>query len=134
MPRAKLAALSLAVAGALFLLSACGRGSTPAPTLVPTPLGTNTSEALKPDPVITQLTASTVGVFNDYYAILTIGVRNNGAEGVIVVVGSISQGTETKKSELPVYLAQEASQTVKLVFRLQWNGGDWTPRAETKVP
>jgi hypothetical protein len=78
--------------------------------------------------------ATTAGVFDNYCAILDISIRNDGADGMVVVVGTITQAGETKKNEIPVYLTQGATQRVKLVFPLKWRGGDWTPNVTVEVP
>ncbi len=126
----KLIGIVLLVAIAALLASACGgsSASTEDQTTMPS------SQINKPQPTVVQVNATTAGVFEDYCAILDITVRNDGADGVVVVVGSITQAGETNKSEIPVSLTKGASQTVKLVFPLKWRGGDWTPNVSTEVP
>jgi len=130
MRHSKLAGIVLLVALAAVLASACGGGgasSEPKPTMP-------SSEISKPNPTVVLVNATTAGVFDNYFAILDITAKNDGADGVIIVVGSITQAGETKKNEMPVYLSQGATQTVKLVFPLKWRGGDWTPTVGTEVP
>lgn len=120
----------LLVAIAALLASACGGGgaSTEAKTAMPS------SEITKPKPTVVLVNATTAGVFDNYCAILDISIKNDGADGMVVVVGTVTQAGETKKNEIPVYLTQGATQTVKLVFPLKWRGGDWTPNVTIEVP
>jgi hypothetical protein len=126
----KLAGIILLVAIAALLASACGSGgaSTEAKTAIPS------SEITKPKPTVVLVNATTAGVFDNYCAILDISIRNDGADGMVVVVGTITQAGETKKNEIPVYLTQGTTQRVKLVFPLKWRGGDWTPNVTVEVP
>jgi hypothetical protein len=78
--------------------------------------------------------ATTAGVFENYFAILDITAKNDGADGVVIIVASITQGSDTKTSEMPVSLKKDEAQTVRLVFPLKWRGGDWTPSVTTEVP
>ena len=130
MRHAKLAGILLSVALAAVLASACGGGgaSTEAKPTMPS------SEISKPKPTVVLVNATTAGVFDNYFAILNITAKNDGADGIVIVVASINQAGETRKNEMPVYLSQGATQTVKLVFPLKWRGGDWTPTVGTEVP
>ena len=130
MRHAKLAGILLSVALAAVLASACGGGgaSTEAKTTMPS------SQINKPKPTVVLVNATTTGVFDNYYAILDITARNDGADGMVVVVGTITQAGETKKAEIPVSLSSGDTQTVKLVFPLKWMGGEWTPNVTTEVP
>jgi hypothetical protein len=92
------------------------------------------SQISKPKPTVVLVNATTAGVFDNYFAILNITAKNDGADGIVIVVASINQAGETRKNEMPVYLSQGATQTVKLVFPLKWRGGDWTPTVGTEVP
>jgi hypothetical protein len=78
--------------------------------------------------------ATTTGIEDNYYAILNITAKNQGADGIIIVVGSITQAGQTQTNEIPVYLTSGSSQIVKLVFPLKWEGGAWTPSVQTEVP
>lgn len=129
----KLAAL-VALLAALSILSLACAGETastppasPAPTVV-------TAKMIKPAPSVVSVVASTLGMFDNYYAIVEVTVRNDGADGMVVVFGSITQGGETKESELPTYIVHNGTQTVKLVFPLKWKGGAWTPKIEVGIP
>jgi hypothetical protein len=130
MKRLMLAGIVLLIAIASVLASACGgaSASSEAKTSV------LSSQINKPKPTVLLVNATTAGVFDNYYAILNITAKNDGADGMVVVVGTITQGGETKKGEIPVYLSSGDAQTVKLVFPLKWMGGDWTPNVETRVP
>jgi len=127
---AKLAAVLVLVIAVAVLASACGSGG--ATTNGATTMAS--SDITKPKPAVTVVNASTAGLFEDYNAIVDVTVTNEGADGVVVVVASITQAGVTDKSEMPVYLAHNGTQTVKLVFPLKWKGGDWTPAVTTEIP
>ncbi len=126
----KLAALVALVAAVAVVASACGSGgaSTNGAPTIPS------SDITKPRPTVTVVNATTAGLFEDYNAIVDVTVTNDGADGVVVVVASITQAGVTDKSEMPVYLPHGSTQTVKLVFPLKWKGGDWTPAVATEIP
>ena len=128
----KLAGVIILIAIAAVMASACGGGGSantnPQPSSVPA------SDISKPRPTVLLVNATTAGVFENYYAILNITARNEGADGVVIVVASITQAGQTQKNEMPVYLTSGSAQTVKLVFPLKWKGGDWTPTVQTEVP
>lgn len=130
MKHTKLVGIVLLIAIAAVLASACGGGSasTEAKTTI------SSSQINKPKPTVVLVDATTAGVFDNYYAILHITTKNDGADGMVVVVGTITQGGVTKKAEIPVSLSSGETQTVKLVFPLKWMGGDWTPNVTTEVP
>ena len=130
MKRLMLAGIVLLIAIASVLASACGgaSASSEAKTTMPS------SQINKPKPIVVLVNATTAGVFDNYYAILNITAKNDGADGMVVVVGTITQGGEEKRGEIPVYLSSGDIQTVKLIFPLKWMGGDWTPNVETRVP
>jgi len=128
----KLAGVIILIAIAAVMASACGGGGSantnPQPSSVPA------SDISKPRPTVLLVNATTAGMFENYYAILNITARNEGADGVVIVVASITQAGQTQKNEMPVYLTAGSAQTVKLVFPLKWKGGDWTPTVQTEVP
>jgi len=128
----KLAGVIILIAIAAVMASACGGGGSantnPKPTSVPA------SDISKPRPTVLLVNATTAGVFENYYAILNITAKNEGADGVVILVASITQAGQTQKNEMPVYLTSGSAQTVKLVFPLKWKGGDWTPTVQTEVP
>ncbi len=120
---------------AIVLSSACGRAA--ATTVTPTssaPTQPMPAEVVKPSPTVLAVNATTSGMFDNYYAVLDVTLRNDGADGMVILVGSINQANQTTKGELPLYLARNTTETVRLVLPLKWRGGDWTPSAEVDVP
>jgi len=127
----KLAGVIILIAIAAVMASACGGGSAntnPQPTSVPA------SDISKPRPTVLLVNATTAGILDNYYAILNITAKNEGADGIVIVVATITQAGQTQKNEMPVYLTAGSAQTVKLVFPLKWKGGDWTPTVQTEIP
>ena len=128
----KLAGVIILIAIAAVMASACGGGGSantnPKPTSVPA------SDISKPNPTVLLVNATTAGIEGNYYTILNITAKNQGADGIIIVVGSITQAGQTQSNEIPVYLTSGSAQTVKLVFPLKWKGGEWTPSVQTEVP
>lgn len=118
----------------LVLASACSRAvaTTATPTLAPAQPAS--AEIVKPKPVVLAVSASTSGMFDSYYAVLDVTLRNDGADGMVILVGSINQANTNTKGELPLYLGRNITQTVRLVLPLKWRGGDWTPSAVLEVP
>lgn len=127
------AVVAVAVTAAL-LVSACSGGASQVASPTPPLLRTASGEVTKPKPAVLSVNAITAGLFESYYAVLEVTVTNEGSDGVIVVVGSIAQGGVTTKNEMPVYLAHNAIQSVRLAFPLQWKGGDWVPNVTTEIP
>ena len=130
MMRTKLAGVIILIALAAAVASACGGGG---PSTEPKPTMAS-SEISKPRPTVLLVNATTAGVFENYYAILDITAKNEGADGVVIVVASITQAGETKRNEMPVFLTKDNAQTIRLVFPLKWRGGDWTPTVGNEVP
>jgi hypothetical protein len=128
----KLAGVIALIAIAAIMASACG-GSSNASTN-PKPTAVASSDISKPRPTVLLVNATTAGVMDNYYAILNITAKNEGADGVVIVVGSITQAGLTQQNEIPIYLTSGSAQTVKLVFPIKWKGGEWTPTVETEVP
>lgn len=128
----KLAGVVIFIAIAAVMASACGGGSSASTSLKPTAVPS--SNISKPNPTVLLVNATTAGVFDSYYAILNITAKNEGADGIVIVIGSITQAGQTQKNEIPVYLTSGSAQTVKLVFPIKWKGGDWTPTVQTEVP
>ena len=81
-----------------------------------------------------RLPASTAGNASDYYVIVDANVKNEGAEGVVNVVASVTQAGTSSTKETPVTLARGAAQNVRFVFPIKWKGGDWVPKVSTEVP
>jgi len=117
-------AILIMLAAVIFSASGCFVKST-----TPT-----TPEVLKPKPIVEAVNAATSGMLDSYYAILDITVKNDGADGTVNVIASVTQGTQTIKNEMPVYITRNAKQVVRLVFPLKWKGGDWTPDVQVQVP
>lgn len=119
------------------LSSACGGGGDNTASFPATETAASTSnraEVVKPSPVILGISATTSGMFGSYYAILDVTVKNEGADGMIILIGSINQDNHNVTSELPIYLAHKLTQTVRMILPLTWRGGDWTPSAVAEIP
>jgi len=132
MRHTRFAAIVVLIAITAILASACGGGGAASTNTSPSTVPS--SEISKPNPSVVIVNATTSGVFDNHYAILDITAKNEGADGVVIVIGSITQAGQTQKNEIPVYLTKGTAQTVKLVFPLKWRGGDWTPTVTTEVP
>jgi hypothetical protein len=122
----KLAGVIILIAIAAVMASACGGGSSASTN--PKPTAVASSDISKPSPAVLLVNATTAGVFDNYYAILNITAKNEGADGVVIVVGSITQAGQTQTNEMPVYLTSGSAQIVKR------KGGDWTPTVQAEVP
>src|SRR4030043_2067678 len=99
----RLAGVVVFVAIAALLASACGGGGA-STEAEPTKSFAQSSQISKPKPKVMLVNATTAGVFENYFAILDITAKNEGAEGVVIIVASITQGSDTKTSEMPVSL------------------------------
>jgi len=128
----KLVGVIILIAIAAVIASACGGGSSASTNSKPTAIAS--SDISKPSPTVLLVNATTAGVLENYYAILNITAKNEGADGIVIVVASITQAGQTQRNEMPVYLTAGSAQTVKLVFPLKWKGGDWTPTVQTEIP
>lgn len=115
----------------LFSLSACFWRSSEAPPASPS---LAQQSVLKPRPRVTAITASTAGFLEDYYAILDANIKNEGAEGTILVVATLSQGAITTTKQVPMFLRKGSTQVVRFIFPLKWKGGEWTPSVTAEVP
>lgn len=89
---------------------------------------------VKPNPEIISIIASTNGVQDAYCVALDITIKNNGAEGTILVVANVAQAEKVEQSEMPVFIKSGQTQEIKMTFPLVWQGGDWTPSAKALVP
>jgi len=129
----KMGGFLLAILTILTLLPGCGLFTTGSSssnsTGSPSPVG-----AMKPKPAIIDVTASTSGQLDYYYAILDVNVKNDGSEGTVLVTATITQGTDIKTREVPVSLPRNSKQSLRLIFPLKWKGGDWTPTVKVEVP
>ena len=128
----KLVGVIILIAIAAVIASACGGGSSASTNSKPTAIAS--SDISKPSPTVLLVNSTTAGVLENYYAILNITAKNEGADGIVIVVASITQAGQTQRNEMPVYLTAGSAQTVKLVFPLKWKGGDWTPTVQTEIP
>jgi hypothetical protein len=95
---------------------------------------TTAVEVVKPLPEVESVVATTTGTQSAYYATLDIKVKNNGAEGVILVQAQVTQGGRTGSNEMPVFLKQNETHELKLTFPLVWEGGEFTSTVKTLVP
>lgn len=118
----------LTVSTLLMLLTAgCFGGTTTNSTTVST-------TAIKPQPIVDSVVATTSGTESAYYTTLDIKVSNDGAEGTILVQASVTQNGKTKNNEMPVFLKKGESHELKMTFPLVWQGGDFTSNVQTVVP
>jgi hypothetical protein len=95
---------------------------------------TSGTTAVKPEPVISSLVATTSGTQTAYYATLDIKVKNNGAEGTVLVTASVTQNNTTNSNQMPVYLKQGEEHELKMTFPLTWGSGNFEPKATASVP
>jgi hypothetical protein len=112
---------------ALVLFSAsCLNGATSSES-------TTTTVVIQPKPSVT-FTAGTSGTQEKFFAILDISVRNDGADGVVIVKAIVTQGGQTQQAEQSMYITRNSKQPVRMVFPLIWKGGTWTPNVTAEVP
>ena len=120
--------LIIVLAAVMLLASSCfSNSSSSTPTV-------SSTDAVKPKPSVQSVVASTSGIANAYYATLDITVKNDGAEGTILVIGSVTQGGVTNQSQEPVFLKQGETHELKLTFPLVWQGGAFTSNVQTIIP
>ena len=120
----------LVIAAALMLISTGCFGTSPANSS-----GTSaTPTVVKPQPRVESVVATTSGTRTSYFATLAIKVKNEGAEGTILVIGSVTQAGKTSKNEMEVFLKQGESHELKLTYPLVWQGGDFTTSVQALVP
>ena len=93
-----------------------------------------TLTAVKPAPEVVKVIATTSGTEAAYYATLDIRVKNNGAEGTVLVKATLTQNNKSSSNEMSVFLKQNESHELKLTFPLVWQGGDFTTNVESVVP
>jgi ABC-type Fe3+-hydroxamate transport system substrate-binding protein len=94
----------------------------------------DSNNAVKPKAIVEKVVATTSGTEKAYYATLDIKVKNDGAEGVVLVRASVTQSGKTTQNEMPVYLAQGETHQLKLTFPLVWQGGEFTSSVQTVIP
>jgi hypothetical protein len=95
---------------------------------------TSSTNVVKPSPEVVNVVATTSGTQTAYYATLDVKVKNNGAEGTILVKATLTQNGKSSSNEMPVFLKQNETHELKLTFPLVWQGGDFTSNVETTVP
>jgi hypothetical protein len=92
------------------------------------------SGPVKPKPTIVSNIATTSGTAAAYYTTLDIKVRNEGAEGTVLVQASVTQSGTTNAREQEVYLAAGETHELKLTFPLVWKGGEFSSNVQAIVP
>jgi hypothetical protein len=118
--------------GAAGCFSDSNNGNSNTPTSGGT--GTPSGIVLTPDPEVVNVIASTSGTPDAYYSTLDIKVRNNGAEGIILISAAITQGDDTQTRETEVFLKQGAEYELKMTFPLEWKGGEISTDVTATVP
>ena len=93
-----------------------------------------TATVVKPQPQVESVVTTTSGTQSAYYATLDIKVKNNGAEGTILVQASVTQNGKTNQNEMPVFLKEGEEHELKLTFPLVWEGGNFTCAVLAIVP
>ncbi len=93
-----------------------------------------TPTVVKPQPRVENVVATTSGNQAAYFATLDIKVKNDGAEGTILVHAVLTQASKAQTNEMPVFLKQGESQELKLTFPLVWQGGDFKSDVTAIVP
>ena len=92
------------------------------------------AQAIKPQPTVVNVVATTSGTETAYYATLDITVKNKGAEGTILVQATVTQNGKSSQNQMPVFLKQNETHELKLTYPLVWMGGDFTSDVKTIVP
>jgi hypothetical protein len=92
------------------------------------------AQAVKPQPAVVNVVATTSGTEAAYYATLDITVKNKGAEGTILVQATVTQNGKSSQNQMPVFLKQNETHELKLTYPLVWMGGDFTSDVKTIVP
>ncbi len=90
--------------------------------------GSPTSAApivVKPAPTIESVVATTSGTETAYYATLDIKVKNEGAEGTILVQATVTQSGKVNSNKMPVFLKEGETHELKMTFPLVWEGGEF---------
>lgn len=89
---------------------------------------------VKPQPIVVSTVASTSGTQSAYFVTLDIKVKNNGAEGTILIQASVTQSGKTSQNEMPVFLKQNEEHELKMTFPLTWQGGEFTSNVQAILP
>jgi hypothetical protein len=118
------------LAAILFSATACIGGSTTGSSTQ-----TTTVEVTKVKPSVEKVDVVNTGTQDKYYAILNITVKNDGTGGMVIITGSITQGTQSPiTSEMSVYLTGDSKQVIPMVLPLKWGAGEPTAKAEVRIP
>ncbi len=134
MQRSKLLGLALLMTIAVLVLITGGCFSGSSDTVGSTP--SVTANVLKPLPKVEEITANTTGSESNYVVFLHVKVKNNGANGTIVLQGKVTQNGMTITHEMSVYDLKkgETREVVLEPFSLVWKGGDWSADVKAIVP
>ncbi len=119
---------------ALYACEEPASANTAAGTGLGTPTPIVQASAIKPQPRVTALTASTAGFIDDYYVIVEAIVKNDGADGLVLVSADMTQGEDKVTKQIPVSLTKGESQPIRFVFPVKWKGGEWTPSVRAEIP
>jgi hypothetical protein len=92
------------------------------------------STALKPQPKVDSVIATTSGTELAYYTTLDVKVSNDGAEGTILVIATVTQNGKSNTDKMPVFLKKGENHELKMTFPLIWQGGEFTSNVQTIVP
>lgn len=120
-------AILIITAAFILLASGCFSSSTSNSTSNPT-------MAIKPNPRVEAVVATTSGTDSAYFTTLDIKVKNEGAEGTVLVQASVTQEGKTHKNQMPVFLKKGESHELKMTFPLVWEGGEFTSNVTATVP
>jgi hypothetical protein len=90
--------------------------------------------AEKPHAKVSDVKAATAGAYQDYYVILDATVKNEGADGSLLVLASVTQDGAARTQQTSLFLRKDGSQVVRFVFPIKWEGGEWTPVVTVKAP
>jgi PBP1b-binding outer membrane lipoprotein LpoB len=124
-------AIVIVILVAVLLVSGgCFGGNSGAGNVTASP--TNTT--LKPKPTVLPVAAATNGTDKAYYTTLDIKVKNEGAEGIVLVKASVTQAGTTNTNEMPVYLMKGETDEIKLTFPLVWKGGEFSYDVQAVLP
>ena len=93
-----------------------------------------TPTVVKPEPVVESTTATTSGNQDNYFTTLDVKVKNNGADGMILVQASVTQAGKITQNEDHTFIKNGQTGEFELTFPLVWKGGDFTYSVQTSLP
>ena len=96
--------------------------------------GSSAPTVITPKPVVQSTVAATSGTAGGYYVTMDITVKNEGAEGTILVIANVTQAGKTATNEMPVFIKKGGTQELKMTFPLVWKGGDPTYTVQAVIP